>query len=275
VRFAESYDRAAARWPAGTVAVRVPTSWGETAVLTAGPAEAPGVLLLHGDGATATSWADLAGRLAGRFRLFAPDQPGNPGRSTSTRPFRSTADLVSWLTEVQQACGARHLAGHSAGAHLALSSALAHGDRWASLTLLDPTFVFTGMSPRYLLHALPTLVRPTGRRVRGFLAWETRGRAVPPDWLDTYVSGATDVDRSPIVRTRRPRREQLAGLAVPTLVVAAGAGRAHDGARLAAAAARIPAVDVVEVPGATHHTLPLLDAPVVAAAMAAHLDARG
>lgn len=273
MRFAESYDRAAARWPDGSGAVRVPTSWGETAVLTAGPAEAPGVLLLHGDGATATAWADLAGRLAGRFRLLAPDQPGNPGRSTSARSFRSTADLVSWLTEVQRACGARHLAGHSAGAHLALSSALAHGDRWDSLTLLDPTFCFTGMSPRYLVHALPTLVRPTERRVRRFLAWETRGRAVPAAWLDTYAYGAADVDRGPIVRTRRPRRQELAGLSVPTLVVTAGAGRAHDAARLAASAARIPVVTVVEVPGATHHTMPLLDAPEVGAAVAAHLDA--
>ena len=275
MRFAESYDRAAARWPAGSGTVRVPTTWGETAVLTAGPPGAPGVLLLHGDGATATAWADLAGRLAGRFRLLAPDQPGNPGRSASTRPFRSTADLVSWLSELQQACGARHLAGHSAGAHLALSAALADGGRWDSLTLLDPTSCFTGMSPRYLLHALPTLVRPTDRRVRRFLAWETRGRTLPAAWLDTYVSGAVDVDRSPIVLTRRPRRGQLAGLAVPTLVLVAGAGRAHSAARLAAAAARSPTVTVVEVPGATHHTLPLLDAPVVGAAVAAHLDAAG
>jgi pimeloyl-ACP methyl ester carboxylesterase len=275
VRFDESYARAAARWPAGTAELRVPTSWGETSLLTAGPAGAPAVLLLHGGGATATAWADLAGRLAGRFRLLAPDQPGDPGRSTSTRPFRSTADLVSWLAELQQVTGARHLVGHSAGAHLALSSALADGDRWATLSLLDPTACFAGFGPRYLLHALPTLVRPTDRRVRRFLAWETRGRALPPAWLDAYARGATDVRGAPIVRTRRPGRQQLAALQVPTLVVVAGGSRVHDAARVAASAARLPAITVVEVPGATHHTMPLLDVAVVATAVAAHLDADG
>jgi pimeloyl-ACP methyl ester carboxylesterase len=75
---------------------------------------------------------------------------------------------VSWLTEVLAACGTRvrHLAGHSAGAHLALSYALAHGAPSGTPNLLDPTFCFTGMRTRYLLHALPTLVRPTERGVR-------------------------------------------------------------------------------------------------------------
>lgn len=277
MRFAERYDRAAARWPAGTAAQRVPTSWGETAVLTAGPVEAPGLLLLHGDGATATAWADLARQLAGRYRLVAPDQPGNPGRSTSSRPFRSTADQVAWLAEVQEACGPRlrHVAGHSAGAHVALSSALAHGGRWDTLTLLDPTLCFTGLSPRYLLAALPMLVRPTERRVRRFLAWETRGRELPAAWLDAYVSGAVDVERTPVVRSRRPDRAALATLRVPTLVVVAGGSRAHDVGRLARSSSALARVTVVEVPGATHHTLPLLDAPVVAAAVATHLDAAG
>ena len=277
MRFDDSYEQAAARWPAGTASSEVPTSWGTTRVRTAGPAEAPAVLLLHGDGATATAWADLAAGLAGRYRLLAPDQPGNPGRSSATRPFRSTADLVSWVAEVQAACGAevRHLAGHSAGAHLALSYALASGGRLATLTLLDPTFCFTGMSPRYLVHALPTLVRPTERGVRRFLAWETRGRTVPPAWRDTYVYGAVDRDRSPVVRTRRPRREQLAALLVPTLVVVAADSRAHHAARLARNATALSRVTIVNVPGATHHTMPLLDAEAIAAAMVGHLDSAG
>jgi pimeloyl-ACP methyl ester carboxylesterase len=274
MRFDASYQRSAARWPTGSTSVEVPTSWGTTHVLTAGPPEAPGVLLLHGDGATATAWADLAAQLAPRYRVLAPDQPGNPGRSGSTRPFRSTSDLVSWLAEVHDASGARvrHLAGHSAGAHLALSYALSSGDRLTTLTLLDPTFAFTGMSPRYLAHALPSLLRPTERRVRRFLAWETRGRGLPAAWLDTYVYGAVDLARTPIVRTRRPAVEQLAALSVPTLVVVAANGRAHDASRLSARAAALPAVTVLDVPRATHHTMPLLDAPVIGTAMTAHLD---
>jgi pimeloyl-ACP methyl ester carboxylesterase len=98
---------------------------------------------------------------------------------------------------------------------------------------------------------------------------------VPAAWLDTYVHGAVEVDRTPIVRIRRPAREQLAALQVPTLVVVAADSRAHDAARLARNAVALPRVTVVEVPGATHHTMPLLDAAVIAEAMTGHLDVTG
>ncbi|TYP89074.1 alpha/beta fold hydrolase [Blastococcus xanthinilyticus] len=272
--FEQSYAAAAARWPAGSDGSLVGTSWGRTHVLAAGSPGAPSVVLLHGDGATATAWAGVAAGLAGRFRVLAPDQPGNPGRSTSSRPFRSTADQVAWLGELLAAAtdGPVHLAGHSAGAHLALSYALADdGPPPASLSLLDPTACFTGFSPRYLLRAAPSLVRPTPARVRRFLAWETGGRPLQPAWLDTYVRGATECPRTPIVRTRRPARDRLAGLAVPTLVLVAGRSRAHDPRRLVAGArSALPSVDLQVLPTATHHTMPVLDAPELAAAIERH-----
>lgn len=272
--FEESYDAAAARWPAGTTSLDVPTSWGRTHVLAAGPAGATPLLLLHGDGATATAWAGVAGALAGRFRVLAPDQPGNPGRSTSSRPFRTTADLTAWLAELVAALGTGpvHLVGHSAGAHLALSAVL-DGAPAASLSLLDPTACFAGFRPRYLARALPTLLRPTASGVRRFLAWETGGRAVDPAWLDVYVRGATEVPRTPIVRTRRPRRAQLTRLAVPTLVLVGGRSRAHDPSRVIRnARSLLPDATVVELPAASHHTVPVLDAEAIAAAIGDHAD---
>lgn len=269
--FLDSYDAAAHRWPGS--ALEVPTSWGRTHVLTAGPPTGPTVVLLHGDGATATAWAAVATELAG-LRALAPDQPGNPGRSSSSRPFRTTADLVAWLDELmtEVAGGPVHLVGHSAGAHLALSYALEHGGGLASLVLLDPTFCFAGMSPRYLVHALPTLVRPTPAAVRRFLAWETRGRTLDPAWVEAYVQGATAFDRTPIVRTRRPPTARLAGLTVPTLVVVAGRSRTHDPATVARRARSVlPHATVTELPHATHHTMPVLDAPELAAAIRAHV----
>ena len=271
--FTESHAAAAARWPEGTTTLDVVTSWGRTHVLAAGPADGPVVLLLHGGGATATAWADLAGRLSGRYRLLAPEQPGDAGLSGGDRPPRSTADLVAWLAELRTACavGRWHLVGHSAGAHLALCAALAAPAVARTLTLLDPTAVVAGFAPRYLARALPALVRPTAAGVRRFLAWETAGRALPGAWVDTYVRGATELSRAPLVRTRRPAAADLAALAVPTLVVVAAAGRAHDPDEVAQRAAALPGTTVVRLAGATHHTLPLLDAPAVAASLEPHL----
>ena len=273
--FEESYDAAASRWPDGTTSLDVPTSWGRTHVLAAGPAAAPALVLLHGDGATATAWAGVAAALADRVRVFAPDQPGNPGRSTSSRPFRTTSDTTAWLTELLAALGTGpvHLAGHSSGAHLALGCALERAAPVASLALLDPTACFTGFSPRYLLHALPTLVRPTPAGVRRFLAWETGGRKPDPAWLDVHVRGATEVARTPIVRTRRPPRTALSRLTTPTLVLVAGRSRAHDPSRVARRArSLLPDATVVELPAASHHTVPVLDAEEIAAALSEHVD---
>ena len=273
--FETSYASAAARWPDATAAVDIPTRWGRTHALAAGPTDAPTLLLLHGDGATATAWAGVAAHLSGRHRVVAPDQPGNPGRSGSSRPFASTADLVSWVREVVDgiAGGPVHLVGHSAGAHLALEVALASGERVASLSLLDPTFCFAGVRPGYLLRALPMLVRPTPERVRRFLAWETHGRALDPAWEAVFVDGATDFVGTPIVRTRRPARAGLTVLRVPTLVVVAGRSRAHDPRRVAAGAAVLPDVRVAEVPRASHHTMPVLDADEIAALLTGHVEA--
>ncbi|MGY2066999.1 alpha/beta fold hydrolase [Blastococcus sp. SYSU DS0619] len=273
--FATSYEAAAAHWPAGSARIEVPTSWGRTHLLAAGPASAPAVVLLHGDGATATAWAGVAAALADRFRVLAPDQPGNPGRSGSSRPFRSTADQAGWLGEVLAGTtdGPFHLAGHSAGAHLALSYALAGAvPRPTSLALLDPTACFAGFSPRYLLHAAPSLLRPSATRIRRFLAWETGGRPLDPAWVEVYVRGATESPRTPIVRTRRPSAADLAALDVPTLVVVAGRSRAHDPATVAAAAARLPTGEVQVLPEATHHTVPVRDATPIAAAIGAHAN---
>jgi pimeloyl-ACP methyl ester carboxylesterase len=272
--FTEAYAAAARRWPAGTESLDVPTSWGRTHVLAAGPAGTTPLVLLHGGGATATAWAGVARELAGRFRVLAPDQPGSPGRSTSSRPFRTTADQTAWLTELIEALdvGPVHLVGHSAGAHLALSAGLEGSPAPASLSLLDPTACFAGFSVRYLLHAVPHLVRPTPGRVRRFLAWETRGRALDPSWLEVCVRGSTEFDSAPMVRTRRPPRERLAGLTAPTLVLVAGRSRAHDPSRVARSARTLlPAATVVELPTASHHTMPVLDAGEIAAAVGDHV----
>jgi hypothetical protein len=58
-------------------------------------------------------------------------------------------------------------------------------------------------------------------------------------------------------------------------VVVADASRAHDPDQLARRAAALPGTGVVRLAGATHHTLPLLDAPAVAAALTTHLATSG
>ncbi|MFB7851942.1 alpha/beta fold hydrolase [Streptomyces sp. NPDC056053] len=259
--FLAAYDEVlATRWPAGTTHTELPTPYGTTRVNSHGPEEAPPLVLLAGGGATSTVWYAQAAHLGRTHRVHAVDLVGDPGRSVAgERPVRTVRDLTAWLDAVLDGLGADRaaLCGHSYGAWIALHHALHAPHRVRKLILLDPTQCFAGFRPGYLLRALPMLLRPDARRTRAFLEWETGGAALDPAWLRLRRAAADFPSARPVTGPR-PAPDALRGLDVPTLVLLAGSGRAHDPARVAAAAARLlPRARTVTIPGATHHTLPL------------------
>ncbi|MFE3943676.1 alpha/beta fold hydrolase [Streptomyces sp. NPDC059118] len=250
----------AAAWPAGTTYSQVTTAYGTTRVNSRGPADAPPLVLLPGGGATSTVWYAQAAHLGRTHRVHAVDLIGDPGRSVAgERPIRTVRDLTSWLDGVLDGLGADRtaLGGHSYGAWIALQYALHAPHRVPKLVLVDPTQCFAGFRPGYLLHALPMLIRPGARRTRAFLEWETGGAALDPAWLRLRDAAAGFPSTRPVTGPR-PAPGALRGLDVPTLLLLAGRGRAHDPARVAATANRLlPRVTTATIPGATHHTLPL------------------
>jgi pimeloyl-ACP methyl ester carboxylesterase len=152
------------------------------------------------------------------------------------------------------------IAGHSYGAWLALRYALRAPARVSHLVLLDPTTCLAPLSLAYRLRSIPLFTRPSAGRARRLLAWETRGRPLDPDWLAVAATGA-DLGRPQIVLPRVPAPAELAGLAMPVLVVVAARSRAHDPALITARAReRLPGVTVETLAQATHHTIPTEDA---------------
>jgi pimeloyl-ACP methyl ester carboxylesterase len=264
-RFARAYADAVARWPVPVTAQTAATDFGATHVLACGAG--PAVVLLPGGGATAVAWAGVAAELSRGHRVVAVDPVGQPGLSTTgERPVRTAGDLAAWLDQVLAALGIERAAvgGHSYGAWLALRYALHAPGRVQRLVLLDPATCFAPLSLRYRLRAVPLAVRPSAARVREFLAWETRGRALDPAWLAVTSAGA-DLGRPRIVLPRCPRPAELAGLRGPALVLMAGRSQAHDPGRIASRArVLLPDVSVVTVAAATHHTMPTEDVPELA-----------
>jgi pimeloyl-ACP methyl ester carboxylesterase len=257
-QFDSAYDAALARWPVPVRSREVATRYGATHVLVSGSASAPPLVLLPGGGATALAWAGAVRLLAAVRHVHVLDPVGDAGRSTTTTPPASADDVTRWLAEVLDGLGlgAVDLAGHSYGGWQALTFALDHPRRVRRLALVDPTTTVAGFSPGYLLHAVPVLTRPTAARLRALVRWETGGRPVDDAWLDVAAAGA-ELPTAPPVRTRRPDPARLGALTVPTLVVAAGDGRAQDPRQVARGAARtLPRASVVTLPGVTHHTLP-------------------
>ncbi|MBE3008065.1 alpha/beta hydrolase [Microbispora sp. NEAU-D428] len=277
--FLAAYDAVlAARWPASTEPVEIRTPYGTTHVNSVGPADAPPVVLLHGGGTTSTVWSGTARALGTAYRVHAVDTVGEAGRSVAgERAIRTLGDQMVWLDAVLDGLGASRvsLCGHSYGAWSALHYAAHAPGRVRALVLVDPTNCFTGFSRRYLLRALPMLLRPTVRRRRAFLEWETRRAALDETWLRLYDRAAAFPAARPLTGPR-PGPEELRGLRSPVLLLLAERSRAHDIGRVAAsAAALLPRVETAVLPGATHHTLPLAPPPEMDARIEKFLAAHG
>ncbi|MET8507267.1 alpha/beta fold hydrolase [Streptomyces sp. NPDC004787] len=278
--FDQAYDTVLAHWPPGTTTELVPTPYGATHVIGHGPAGAPPVLLLPGGGATATGWYGTAAALGATHRVHAVDLLGEPGRSLAdpARPIRSAADLTGWLGALLDALGIPAgrpvaLGGHSYGAWIALQYALAAPERVGRLLLLDPTNCFAGFAPRFLLRALPVLLRPGAARRAAFLDWEAGGTAFDPDWRRLQVLAADEPALRPVAGPR-PAPERLAALRPPTLVLLAGRSRTHDPyavERRARAAVPGGHLETELLPDTAHFALPVGASPQAQARMARHL----
>lgn len=274
--FRTAYDAVLAQWPGPVESADLPTPYGLTRVNSCGPAGAPPLVLLPGGGATSTVWgACAAAGLARTHRVHAVDLVGDPGLSVPEpgRAVRTTGDLVGWLDAVIDGLGPHGpvtLGGHSYGAWIASHYAASRPARLGRLVLLDPTQVFAGLRPGYVLRALPMLMRPTPERIRSFLAWESGGAALDPAWL--RLQGETA--RFPTVRPVTGPRPDLTGLGelpvhADVHVLFAGRARCHDADRAARAARRVlPDARVDVLPGVSHHALPLTAADEIARLLA-------
>ncbi len=257
--FGLAYDELRARWPAFTEERDVDTPYGRTRVHVHGPVDGPPLVLLPGGSATGLVWFANAPALGERYRFHAVDLLGDAGRTERRgRPLRSADDLTAWLDTLLDglALTRTHLCGHSYGAWLAVRYALHAPERIDRLALVDPTQVFAGFRPGYLLRALPLLTRPTEARARAFLAWETAGTRPDETWRRLHALAATAPGRK-LVAGGRPR---VADLRAPLLVLLAERSRTHRAAEVADRVRRVlPEAEVVLLPGATHHSLPLVE----------------
>ena len=271
--FFAAYDALLDDWPVNVTPVDVPTPFGSTRVNACGPESGAPLVLLPGGGATSTVWIANVAALARSHRVLAVDVMGDVGRSVNDGaplPLRTALNLFEWLDAVLDHLGvnASAVVGHSYGAMIALAYALHGSRRVESLVLLDPTSCFAGMSPKYLLRAVPVLIRPTEKRQRSLIVWETAGAGVDPRWLRVTALGTAAFGRTTLVVPPRPKPDALARLTAHTAVVLAGESRAHDPGRVAANVRRLlPSATVTTIPGATHHGLPMAPAADVDAAI--------
>jgi pimeloyl-ACP methyl ester carboxylesterase len=259
--FQDAYDALLTRWDVPVEQLDLTDEFGTTHVNACGPADGPPVVLLPGHGATSPVWFSVAPRLAAQYRVYAIDLIVDAGRSTNTgRTPKTPGDLHTWLSNVLDGLGIDQAAfcGHSYGAWIALTYALAHPERVDRLALVDPTDCYVGLRVPYILRALPSLLRPSRARSISFLRWETQGLPVDPQVLE-LAGLAAEQPSTPFVRPKRPTDDQLR--TITPLVFVAGHSKSHNPAQLTRRVTTLsPEATVVQLETASHHSLPSLHA---------------
>ena len=229
------------------------------------------VVALHSSASNSIQWKHLAGELDGRFTLSAPDLPGygsSDGVAVNSASGVATAAglVIEHLTEFGQAI---HLVGHSHGAGVAIKVALMRPDLIKSLTLYEPAsfhVLETGSATDRVFHDEICAVRDAVQK--GFEAGDAdHGMAGFIDfWNGDGVWTSMPVHSQARLAAMVPAIlsdfacafaetwtfEDLAGLAMPTLVLM-GMDSPEIAQHVSAAiAAAIPQARLAMLPGLGH-----------------------
>jgi pimeloyl-ACP methyl ester carboxylesterase len=228
------------KWYASSVAnstipyesITVPTRYGKTHLLAAGPADAPPVVLLHGMEGTALSWKPQAAALHTAFRLYALDIIGSCGKSAPVRLSYENGEYGEWLADVVTGLGLERasFAGVSNGSWMVMKLAAHAPERIEKAVLMSVNGLVPVRFPfRLARHVEKEAVRGlvggvSGRvvtrdtvRLAASLFMRSRGARPDPDDLEWFFL---------LLRHYRYRfppgpvgDDELRMLAAPTLVM--------------------------------------------------------
>lgn len=257
-----AYERFRARIP-GAVGRSVPTRFGETHVLVAGPSDAPPLVVLHGALASSAHLMGELGPLRDRFRVYGIDVLGQSVKSAEVRPAVDGPAYAEWLVDVLDALGLErpHVYGVSFGGFVARKLAEHAPERVDRLVLLVPAGIVAGSAwkglvkmgiPMALYRAFPSEAR-LARFLRPLLTTDDDA------WVqylgEAFLAYKLDFAVPPLARP-----EALATFTRPTLVVGASDDISFPGAALVARAKELFAVVETVLLEDCKHSPPTTDA---------------
>ncbi len=120
--------------------VNLATRYGNTFLLAAGDKTNKPVILLHGSSMNSAMWIKDIEKMSEHYRVYAPDLPGEPGRSNEEQLPYDCMDYVNWLSDVLSALNIdkTNLVGLSLGAWLAAKFSSNYPQKVSKLVLLCP-----------------------------------------------------------------------------------------------------------------------------------------
>jgi pimeloyl-ACP methyl ester carboxylesterase len=135
--------------------LNIKTRNGNTFMIAAGDVYAPPMVLLHGSSMNSIMWVSDIIKYSQKYRVYALDIPGEPGRSDERQLPFTTTDLDDWLYDVFNGLSISKavVMGASLGAWLAAKFAIRYPEKIEKLVLLCPagignqnkSFIFTAL----------------------------------------------------------------------------------------------------------------------------------
>lgn len=142
------------------------------------------ILLLPGRSSSTPMWeANLEGLMTER-PVYTIDLLGEPGMSVQTKAINNREDQAKWLSQVLIELDLEkvHITGVSIGGWTAMNLARYNPERIASISLLDPVFVFEPMSLKMIAASIPASVPWVPKFIR--------------EKMLSYISGGAKADES-------------------------------------------------------------------------------
>ncbi|APC34761.1 alpha/beta hydrolase [Nocardiopsis dassonvillei] len=256
--FTRTYEAAMADLPRPAAEIDVRTDYGVVRMYRfegAGDREEP-LVLLPGRAAPSPVWADNLPSLLEVGDVYTVDLLGEPGLSVQDRPIEDDADQAAWLHQALDGLPEEgfHLVGLSIGGWSATNLAVREPALVASVTLVDPVFVFDDMPMEAILRSLPASLPWLPRSWRdGFNSWTAGGAPVEDVPVARMIESAMQNYALKLPQPGRISEEALTDLDMPVLAFVAGRSVMHDPDTAAATAERALPHGTVEVyPEASH-----------------------
>lgn len=170
------FERFRARLKVPTETRMVETRFGKTHVLVGGPADAPKLVMIHGQlASSAHALAEMAPLLE-RFRVYAVDVVGQSVMGHDELLSVSNNDYGEWLKDVLDGLGLErvHLLGVSFGGFVALRLAAVAPERIERLVLLVPAGVVKSHWSGWFKIGIPMtryLMSPSAKNLKSFLRY--------------------------------------------------------------------------------------------------------
>lgn len=204
--FVEAYDHALKMWPVRYEELMIPTRFGETHIVAAGPKHAEPLILIHGMTFSATMWYPNIEMLASRYRVYALDTIGDLGKGNVTAIIKTREDAVDWLGDVLAGLKLKGaiLMGHSMGGWLSMNFAIHFPEKVEKLVLLAPAAGLHKVTPKFLFKVYPAVLFPSEARIMKEIEWFVSPVFQPDEQSETLfrqfiVSGMNCVPRTRVV----------------------------------------------------------------------------